>query len=176
MSYIEILSGLLKAFKNGDSGGGHFLGDEKEIAEKILDAMGENPGTRRKWLSKLRKHFFGLDKFRNGSMPGPKLVKVLKELSVRLTRSEEGRLLELLPTIDEEVRRSEELSSASRANISEAVPHTSETTSFPTRPARCRTAATTVMPVVALATGSSLGSALRTLASGMSRTWIWRRL
>ena len=35
-------------------------------------------------------------------MPGPKLVKVLKELNVKLTRSEEGRLLELLPTIDEE--------------------------------------------------------------------------
>ncbi|GMI17593.1 hypothetical protein TrLO_g1871, partial [Triparma laevis f. longispina] len=103
MSYIEILSALLKAYKSGGSGGGRaFLGDEREIAEKILDAMGENPGTRRKWLTKLRKHFFGLDKFRNGTMPGPKLVRVLRELGVRLSRSEEGRLLELLPTVDEE--------------------------------------------------------------------------
>ena len=103
ISYIEILSALLKAYKSGGSGGGRaFLGDEREIAEKILDAMGENPGIRRKWLTKLRKHFFGLDKFRNGTMPGPKLVRVLRELGVRLSRSEEGRLLELLPTVDEE--------------------------------------------------------------------------
>ena len=102
ISYIEILSALLKAFKSGGSGGKAFLGDEREIAEKILDAMGENPGTRRRWLSKLRKHFFGLDKFRNGTMPGPKLVRVLRELGVRLSRSEEGRLLELLPTMEDE--------------------------------------------------------------------------
>ena len=102
VSYIEILSSLLKAFKSGSNGGKAFLGDEREIAEKILDAMGENPGARRRWLSKLRKHFFSLDKFNNGTMQGPKLIRVLRDSGVRLSRSEEGRLLELLPTMEDE--------------------------------------------------------------------------
>jgi Ca2+-binding EF-hand superfamily protein len=102
VSYIEILSSLLKAFKSGANGGKAFLGDEREIAEKILDAMGENPGARRRWLSKLRKNFFSLDKFNNGTMQGPKLIRVLRDSGVRLSRSEEGRLLELLPTMEDE--------------------------------------------------------------------------
>mmetsp|Transcript_145 Transcript_145/g.207 ORF Transcript_145/g.207 Transcript_145/m.207 type:complete len:873 (-) Transcript_145:32-2650(-) len=102
ISYIEILSALLKAFKSGSNGGKAFLGDEREIAEKILDAMGENPGARRRWLSKLRKHFFSLDKFNNGTMSGPKLIRVLRDSGVKLSRSEEGRLLELLPTMEDE--------------------------------------------------------------------------
>ena len=102
VSYIEILSSLLKSLKNGGAGGKTFLGDEREIAEKILDAMGENPGARRRWLSKLRKHFFGLDNFRSGTMPGPKLIGVLRDLGVRLSRGEEGRLLELLATMDDQ--------------------------------------------------------------------------
>ncbi|GMI35931.1 hypothetical protein TeGR_g8823 [Tetraparma gracilis] len=96
-SYVEILSALLKSFKQEKR---KFLAEDREIAEKIMDAMGENPGTRRLWLSKLRKHFFSLDKFRNGTMPGPKLLKVLKELRVKLTKDEEGRLLDALPTVD----------------------------------------------------------------------------
>ena len=102
VSYIEILSSLLKAFKSGANGGKAFLGDEREIAEKILDAMGENPGARRRWLSKLRKNFFSIDKFNNGTMQGPKLIRVLRDSGVRLSRSEEGRLLELLPTMEDE--------------------------------------------------------------------------
>ena len=100
VSYIEIISKLLKMVKGGGGKGDRpsVFDDEREIAEKILDAMGENPGARRRWLSQLRKHFFGLDKFRNGTMSGPKLIHVLKELEVKLTKSEDARLLDILAT------------------------------------------------------------------------------
>ena len=64
--------------------------------------MGSNPGQKRRWIAKLRKHFFSLDKFSNGTMAGPKLLRVLRELEVKLTKREESTLLDLLGTSSED--------------------------------------------------------------------------
>ncbi|CAM9623178.1 unnamed protein product, partial [Laminaria digitata] len=69
---------------------------ERDVAGKIMQAMGPDAPSKRAWLNRMRRRFMSLDAFRAGVMGASDLLQALRDGGCYLNLDEEAKLLDAL--------------------------------------------------------------------------------